>query len=50
MRYLGELGIRPGADITVEDRGPFDGPLWIRVGGQRHVLSSTVVPPGGGRS
>ena len=36
LRYLAELGIRPGAMVRVLDRAPFDGPitLWVdEVGG-----------------
>lgn len=31
LRYLAELGIRPGAAVRILDRAPFDGPitLWI---------------------
>jgi DtxR family Mn-dependent transcriptional regulator len=31
LRYLAELGIRPGAMVRVLDRAPFDGPitLWV---------------------
>jgi DtxR family Mn-dependent transcriptional regulator len=36
LRYLAELGVRPGARIRILDRAPFDGPitLWVdEVGG-----------------
>lgn len=35
LRYLAELGIRPGALLRVLDKAPFDGPitLWIDDGG-----------------
>jgi DtxR family Mn-dependent transcriptional regulator len=35
LRYLAELGIRPGAIVRLLDRAPFDGPitLWIGDGG-----------------
>jgi DtxR family Mn-dependent transcriptional regulator len=31
LRYLAELGVRPGAMIRILDRAPFDGPitLWV---------------------
>jgi DtxR family Mn-dependent transcriptional regulator len=32
LRYLGTLGIVPGATLTVVARAPFDGPLHVRVG------------------
>jgi len=31
LRYLGELGIRPGAKIRVVDRAPFGGPIRLRI-------------------
>lgn len=32
LRYLDSLGIRPGAEVELSDRAPFDGPLTISVG------------------
>jgi len=32
LRYLAELGIIPEASLTVAERGPFGGPLHVRVG------------------
>ncbi|MDQ3674873.1 MAG: metal-dependent transcriptional regulator [Gemmatimonadota bacterium] len=34
LRYLGELSIRPGRQITVKARAPFDGPITLAVGKQ----------------
>jgi DtxR family Mn-dependent transcriptional regulator len=31
LRYLGELGIKPGTQIEVVGRGPLNGPLFLRV-------------------
>jgi len=31
LRFLGVAGIRPGASVTVVDRGPVAGPLFVRV-------------------
>ena len=53
LRYLGELGIRPGARVRIVERAPFGGPITLRVaraeqhiGSElaRHVL--VVAPPG----
>ncbi|MGH2697801.1 MAG: metal-dependent transcriptional regulator [Actinomycetota bacterium] len=33
LRYLGDLGIRPGARIEVVGRGPVSGPLFLKVAG-----------------
>jgi DtxR family Mn-dependent transcriptional regulator len=38
LRYLGKLGLRPGADIVVEEQAPFGGPVWVRVGRKRHAI------------
>lgn len=32
LRYLDSLGLRPGAEVTLTNRAPFDGPLTIEVG------------------
>jgi DtxR family transcriptional regulator, Mn-dependent transcriptional regulator len=32
LRYLGELGIVPGADVRVVSRAPFEGPITLRIG------------------
>lgn len=39
LRYLGGLGLVPGAAVTVEESAPFGGPLWVKVGKKRHALS-----------
>lgn len=38
LRYLEQLHLLPGAEITVEQVAPFDGPLTIRVGNEVSVL------------
>ena len=38
LRYLDERGIRPGARLTVTERQPFEGPLFVDVEGVEHVL------------
>jgi DtxR family transcriptional regulator, Mn-dependent transcriptional regulator len=42
LRYLGELGIRPGVVIGVEEQEPFGGPRWIRIGRSRHPLGGPL--------
>lgn len=42
LRYLAELGLRPGVTVDVLERSPFDGPLWIGVDGQRIPLGPTL--------
>lgn len=42
LRYLGELGLVPGAEIDVLEQAPFGGPRWIRIGGRRHALGAPL--------
>jgi DtxR family Mn-dependent transcriptional regulator len=45
LRYLGELGMVPGALVTVTSRAPFSGPMHVRVGGAdeaSHALGREV--------
>ena len=43
LRYLGELGVRPGARLRVEEQAPFGGPRWIRVeGGERRPFGAAL--------
>jgi DtxR family transcriptional regulator, Mn-dependent transcriptional regulator len=42
LRFLGERGIVPGATLELVERQPFDGPLFVRVGGKTHVLGSVL--------
>jgi DtxR family transcriptional regulator, Mn-dependent transcriptional regulator len=38
LRYLAERGIKPGAVLEVMSREPFGGPVWVKVGAERHAL------------
>ena len=42
LRFLGERGIVPGATLELVERQPFDGPLFVRVRGETHVLGSVL--------
>jgi DtxR family Mn-dependent transcriptional regulator len=42
LRYLGSLGLVPGAVVRVDARAPFDGPLTVSVGGVTHVLDARL--------
>jgi DtxR family Mn-dependent transcriptional regulator len=42
LRYLGERGIRPGAELTVREREPFGGALMIDVGGAAHAIGEEL--------
>ena len=53
LRYLAEVGLRPGAHVTVRERGPVRGPVTVEVAGKQHAISLdlativTVVPDPG---
>lgn len=44
LRYLASLGIAPGTPISVVDRDPFGGPLWLRVGADATAAPRAVGP------
>jgi DtxR family Mn-dependent transcriptional regulator len=50
LRYLAEIGLRPGAEVSVIDKAPLGGPMTIRVGDKQHAISLelarmvTVIP------
>ena len=42
LRFLAQRGIAPGDELEVIDKHPFDGPLFIRFGGDVHVLGGEL--------
>jgi DtxR family Mn-dependent transcriptional regulator len=42
LRYLADRGIAPGDTFEVIERQPFDGPLFVRFGGDVHVLGGAL--------
>ena len=44
LRYLAELGIRPGSVIRILDRAPFDGPITLWVGDGSGGVTRAVGP------
>jgi DtxR family Mn-dependent transcriptional regulator len=42
LRYLSELGIAPGDELSVRDRQPFGGPLFVAIGEAEHVLGGAL--------
>jgi DtxR family transcriptional regulator, Mn-dependent transcriptional regulator len=42
LRFLAERGIAPGDEFEVIDKQPFDGPLFVRFGGDVHVLGGAL--------
>ena len=39
LRYLADIGLRPGADIEVLEKAPLGGPVTVRIGDVRHAIS-----------
>jgi DtxR family Mn-dependent transcriptional regulator len=42
LRYLDSLGLRPGAEIVLTDRAPFDGPLTIEIGSSKQQVGAAL--------
>lgn len=42
LRFLSQQGIAPGDRLEVVDKQPFDGPLFVRIGGRLHVLGGAL--------
>lgn len=39
LRYLGDVGLRPGARVRVHEKAPLGGPLTVEVEKQKHAIS-----------
>lgn len=40
LRYLGEIGLRPGADVRLVQKAPLDGPITVAIAnGDTHAIS-----------
>ena len=39
LRYLGDVGLRPGANVRVHAKAPLGGPLTVEVNERRHAIS-----------
>jgi DtxR family Mn-dependent transcriptional regulator len=42
LRYLAELGIKPGATVRILEKAPFEGPISIRVEGRRGAQAKAI--------
>lgn len=40
--YVAHVGLKPGAEVVVSGRAPFNGPLMVRVDGSEHALGDEV--------
>jgi len=39
LRHLGDVGLRPGAEVSVIEKAPLGGPVTVEVNGKRHAIS-----------
>jgi DtxR family transcriptional regulator, Mn-dependent transcriptional regulator len=39
LRYLAEIGLRPGARVNIAKKAPLGGPVTVRVNGKQHAIS-----------
>jgi DtxR family Mn-dependent transcriptional regulator len=42
LRYLADLGLKPGVTLEILDKGPVGGPLFVRVGDEVQALSKEL--------
>ena len=42
VAFLDTLGLRPGVQVVVKEKHPFDGPLVLRVDGKDRTLGAPV--------
>lgn len=42
LQYIAELGMKPGAQVIVKNRAPFNGPLMVIVNDREHALGDEV--------
>lgn len=42
LRYLADIALQPGAEVTLVARAPFDGPLTLRIGASESVVGSNL--------
>ncbi|MBV8372518.1 MAG: metal-dependent transcriptional regulator [Candidatus Eremiobacteraeota bacterium] len=39
LRYLGDVGLRPGVEVRIVEKAPLGGPVTIDIAGARHAIS-----------
>lgn len=42
LRYLADIALQPGAEVTVMERAPFDGPITLQLGKGQAVVGATL--------
>jgi DtxR family Mn-dependent transcriptional regulator len=39
LRYLSDVGLRPGTPVNIIEKAPLGGPVTVEVSGERHAIS-----------
>jgi DtxR family transcriptional regulator, Mn-dependent transcriptional regulator len=39
LKYLGDMGVRPGAAVSISAKAPLGGPITVSIGGKEHPIS-----------
>ncbi|MEP6780447.1 MAG: metal-dependent transcriptional regulator, partial [Gemmatimonadaceae bacterium] len=42
LRYLADIALQPGTEVTVTNRAPFDGPITLRVGKKELIVGAPL--------
>lgn len=42
LRYLADISLQPGVEVTVMERAPFDGPITLQLGKRQAVVGATL--------
>jgi len=42
LQYLATLGLVPGANVQIEEKAPFNGPIMVKVMGASYALGRNV--------
>ncbi len=42
LRHLATIGLQPGAEILIERKDPFGGPVWVKIGKRRHAVGTEL--------
>lgn len=42
LRYLADIALQPGVEVTVLARAPFDGPLTLKIGSNEAIVGATL--------
>lgn len=42
LRYLADIALQPGVDVTVVARAPFDGPITLKLGSNEAIVGATL--------